>query len=206
MSKPKTTQPIAVSSLQYRPRDYFARYDLEAELLTQVKGRARRELIKEGLEKGDLDTLPNFIITPALNDLDRQMMGRIHPMFMGGEFLSKTKPGEVEIARININSVTYDVTVIYARRVGQRIHYRVVDEYDGETLAEPSTRTSTKPLTMGEMVSFFLKAWNLFDCLEDNFENDIDEMMMFFKGESEFYPDLDKELTRQVLERFAHIS
>ena len=32
-------KPIPVSSLLYRPRDYFGRYDLQAQLLTSVKGR-----------------------------------------------------------------------------------------------------------------------------------------------------------------------
>jgi hypothetical protein len=34
MSKAQTPKALPVSSLQYRPRDYFARYDLQAELLT----------------------------------------------------------------------------------------------------------------------------------------------------------------------------
>ncbi len=52
MSKAQTAKALPVSSLKYRPRDYFARYDLQAELLTHVKGRARREMIKDALEIG----------------------------------------------------------------------------------------------------------------------------------------------------------
>ena len=96
--------------------------------------------------------------TPELETLDRQVFGRMHPMFMGGEYLPKIKPKEVEIARISIQSTTYDVTVLYARQVGKRIHYRVVDEYEGDTLQQPSTRTSIKPLTMGAMIDFFISA------------------------------------------------
>jgi hypothetical protein len=202
MSKSKNTQPISASSTQYRPRDYFARFDLQADLLTHVKGRARRELIKQSLEKGNLDTLPDFVTAVALEEPDRQMMGGIHPMFMGGEYLSKTKSSEIEIARISINSTTYDVTVLYARLVGQRIHYRVVDEYGGDTLEAKSTRTSIKPLTIGDMVSFFINAWDLLNCLECNYGNDIEAMFAFFNGESEFYPYFDSELKDRVLERF----
>jgi hypothetical protein len=202
MSKPHNTQAIPASSLQYRPRDYFARYDLQADLLTKVKGRARRELIKQSLENGDLEDLPDFVTDVALGKIDRQMIGLIHPMFLGGEYLPKTKPGEVEIARINLNSTTYDVAVIYARRVGQRIHYRMVDEYDGEWLKTKNTRTSTKPLTMGEMVSFFIYAWDLFNCLESNYQNDVKSMLSFFNGESEFYPYFDSVLRAQVIDRF----
>lgn len=53
MSTPKATakKPIPVSDLAYRPRDYFARYDLQAELLSSVQGRVRRALIKDALER-----------------------------------------------------------------------------------------------------------------------------------------------------------
>ena len=161
MSKTTSKKPIPVGDLAYRPRDYFGRYDLQAELLSSVKGRARRALIKEALDTGEIDTLTDFVTAPELETFDRQMLGRMHPMFMGGEYLPKIKPKEIEIARISIQSTTYDVTVLYARPVGKRIYYRVVDEYEGDTLQEPSTRTSTKPLTMGAMIDFFITAWNL---------------------------------------------
>lgn len=203
MTKAATKKPTPVSALEYRPRDYFGRYDLQAELLSTVTGRARRALIKEALEKGQADTLPDFVTTPGLDTFDRQMLGRIHPMFMGGEFLTKRKPKEVEIARISIQSTTYDVTVLYARLVGQRIHYRVVDEYEGDTLEEPSKRTSSKPLTMGAMIDFFTSAWNLMDCLEGNFDQDVEKMLDFFTAESEFYPCFDQTLRERVLKRFS---
>ena len=155
----------------------------------------------QGNQAGEDDTLPDFVTTPELATLDRQMLGRLHPMFMGGEYLPKRKPKEVEIARISIQSTTYDVTVLYARLVGQRIHYRVVDEYDGDTLEEPSTRTSTKPLAMGAMIDFFTTAWNLMDCLEGNFDQDVEEMLGFFTAESEFYPCFDQTLRERVLKR-----
>lgn len=204
MTKAATNKPIPVSALAYRPRYYFGRYDLQAELLSTVKGRARRALIKEALETGEVDTLPDFVTAPELESFDRQMLGRLHPMFMGGEYLPKRKPKEVEIARISIQSTTYDVTVLYARLVGQRIHYRVVDEYEGDTLEAPSTRTSTKPLTMGKMIDFFTTAWNLMDCLEGNFDQDVEEMLGFFNAESEFYPCFDQILRERVLKRFSN--
>ena len=123
-------------------------------------------------------------------------------MLMGGEYLPKIKFNEVEIARISLRSTTYDVSVLYARPVGQRIHYRVVDEYEGETLQEPSKRTSTKPLTMGEMIDFFITAWSLMDCLEVNFDDDVEGMLGFFSAESEFYPCFDQTVREMVLERF----
>jgi hypothetical protein len=203
MSKAQTPKALPVSSLQYRPRDYFARYDLQAELLTHVKGRARREMIKGALENGAIDELPDFLKEPELESFDRTMLGRMHPMFLGGEFLARLKPKEVEIARISIRSTTFDVTVVYARLVGKRIHYRVVDEYEGETLEEPTTRTSVRPLSMGQLIDFFLHAWDLMGCLEMNYPDDVEEMQCFFEAESEFYPCLDETLRGMVQERFA---
>lgn len=202
MTKTAPPKPIPVSALEYRPRDYFGRYDLQVELLSTVKGRVRRALIKDALESGEIDTLPDFVTTPELEAHDRQMLGSLHPMLMGGEYLPKIKPDEVEIARISLRSTTYDVSVLYARPVGQRIHYRVVDEYEGETLQEPSRRTSTKPLTMGQMIDFFITAWSLMDCLEVNFDDDVEGMLSFFTAESEFYPCFDQTLRERVLDKF----
>jgi hypothetical protein len=121
---------------------------------------------------------------------------------MGGEYLPSVNKEEIEIARIRINSTTGDVTSVYARLVGKRIAYRVVDEYQGDTLSGSARRSSIRPLTMGQMIDFFLGAWDLYVCLDCNFEGDLEEMLGFFEGESEFYPNFDSELRRRVREKF----
>jgi hypothetical protein len=63
---------------------------------------------------------------------------------MGGEYLPDRRDTEVEIARINIDSTTSDVTSVYARPGKDRINYRVVDEYQGDTLAEKRIRSSRR--------------------------------------------------------------
>ena len=197
-------KPVPASSLDYRPRDYFGRYDRQTELLTTVKGVVRRQAIRQALEEGDLERLPDIVKQSSLAGDDRQRLGAIHPDFMGGEYLPRSRHQEIEIARIRIRSTTSDVTCLYARPVGRRIAYRVVDEYEGETLGEPRTRTSVRPLTMGQMIDFFLGAWDLYDCLQWNFgdDNDIEGMLRFFKGESEFYPCFDETLRERVQARF----
>jgi hypothetical protein len=154
------------------------------------------------LDEGKITDVPSYLKEAELDDADRQMIGRIHPMYMGGEYLPRLKHEEVEVARISIKSTTYDVTVLYARVVGQRIHYRVADEYGGDTLTEPSKRTSLRPLTMGKMIEFFLGAWDLMACLEGNFDDDLEGMLDFFRGESEFYPYFDATLREMVKARF----
>jgi len=211
MNKANKAAAIPASSLEYRPKTYFGQLDLEAQLLTSVKGSARREIIKKALDDGEINSLAKGLKQAELEESDRAFIGRIHPMFMGGEFLPPIKPKEIEIARITLGSVTSDVAVMYARRVGNRIHYRVVNEYWDEDNDEDdervTKRTSIKPLTMGQMIKFFMKAWNLFDILAMNqeygaFEGDPLLLYCFYRAESEFYPYFADALEQQVMELF----
>jgi hypothetical protein len=121
---------------------------------------------------------------------------------MGGEYLPDMLETEVEIARITIASVTQDVTSVYARRGRNRIYYRVVDEYDGDTLLENNARTSTQPLTLGELEAFFNGAWSIFDVLEMNFGGSgyqPGDLLDFVVGlESEFYPQIGELYERRI--------
>jgi len=90
---------------------------------------------------------------------------------MGGEYLPALSQNEVMIASITIASTTQDVTSVYARRGRKRIYYRVVDEYGGETLSGRSTRSSTQPLTRGQLEQFFNGAWSIFHVLAMNFDD-----------------------------------
>jgi hypothetical protein len=122
---------------------------------------------------------------------------------MSGEYLPTVDGREVEIARIHIQSTTGDVTSVYARLFGGRIAYRVVDEYEGDTLSDPTTRTSMKALTMGQLIDFFPGAWDLYVCLDCNFDDDLEGKLDFFKGESEYYPCFDEALRELVTQRFS---
>jgi hypothetical protein len=108
---------------------------------------------------------------------------------MGGEHLPDRRDTEVEIARINIDSTTSDVTSVYARPGKGRIYYRVVDEYWGDTLSEKRTRSSKRPLSLGELI-VFLGAWPLQDVLEMN-ELDRDGAQDFTRPSSEVYPQFE---------------
>jgi len=52
---------------------------------------------------------------------------------MGGEYLPDRRETELEIARINIDSTTSDVTSVYTKAGKDRIRYRVVDEHQGDS-------------------------------------------------------------------------
>ena len=84
--------------------------------ISNVKGavlKARLEtLSKEGRHQEVASLLGQEGISPA----DIKALERVHPMFMGGNYLPDTEDGEVEIARIEIASTTRDVTCVFANR------------------------------------------------------------------------------------------
>ena len=101
--------------------------------------------------------LPGAAPPPGrLPDAIRTAIGRIHPSLMGGLYLPEFLPNEVEIARVQLQSVTGDVISVRARPEGGRIAYRVVDEYDTEYSVAPAS--STRPLTLEAIASLIENA------------------------------------------------
>jgi hypothetical protein len=90
------------------------------------------------------------MLQPLLDKELRQVWGRIHPLFMGGEYLPDSLIGETTIARVSLMSTTGDVMELRARPVPAGIGYRIVDEYD--TQFWMPFATSQGPLTAGELI------------------------------------------------------
>jgi hypothetical protein len=151
--------------------------------------------------QGRENELPDYVMQSSLTEEDRRASGSIHPWFMGGEYLPDRTRTEVEIARITIASTTQDVTCVYARRGKHHIHYRVVDEYEGDTLTGKAQRTSRQPLTLAQLADFFLCSWDLLAVLE---MNDLGqprraaEARAFFRASSEFYPGFKQLIVQRV--------
>ncbi len=162
-------RPVSID-VDYSPDTYFWAYDNRINLSSDIKGAKRKALYERAIQCGDIEFANSLISEPTLTSQRRRAQGGFHPSWMGGEYLPDRENQEVEIARITIASTTQDVTCIYAKRGATRIYYRVVDEYEGMTLDE-STRTSIKPLTLKELMNFFLKGWDIFSCLEANFQD-----------------------------------
>ena len=137
------------------------------------------------------------VIAAIKGERRRLALGRLHPSFMGGEYLPDRRDTEVEIARINIDSTTSDVTSVYAKAGKDRIRYRVVDEYNGDTLSEKRTRSSKRPLSLGELIDFFLGAWPLQEVLEMN-ELDRDGAQDFTRPSSEVYPQFEAGIRARI--------
>ena len=197
----KVRRKVSGLDLSYRPSSYFWAMEAGIRLASDIAGANRRARYQSAIEQG-IDLAADALISQAVLDHeDRDMIGRIHPTFMGGEYLPRRKPQEVEIARITIASTTQDVTCVYARRTKSRIHYRVVDEYGGETL-KGATRTSARPLKLGQLVDFFLSSWDLLSGLDANFDTDgypRDEVHDFIvDASSSFYAEFESSVRGRV--------
>ena len=196
----------ATYDFDFRPDYWEVPADPIAELTRNVKGQLRRKLIAEivsghaGEEEVHPDLLPDELDDPNL-------LGHLHPWFMGGEYLPDYLPGELEIARIVLESTTMDVISIRARPEGQNIHYRVLDEYpeQGPLVVLDGPTTSERPLTFGELVRLIdvikphPNAWcdtdgdSYVDFIRDNNTNsysDLERMSRFVTLESTLYPQL----------------
>jgi len=191
--------------LEYRPKTYFRPEKLEKYLLSKVKGAVLRKKLQALFDAGRHAKVRTLLTAEGISAADRKALESFHPIFMGGNYLPDTEDGEVEIARISIKSTTYDVTCVHARPDGGAIHYRVVDEYGGDTLQGTAEARTDKPMTLGEFADFFLGAWPLIDVLEMNFENDRAASLDFFSAESEFYPDFDRLCRQRVIEHFPEL-
>ena len=100
----------------FRPNSYWgpAASPLEA-ALRNVKGRNRRQMIRDYHTKGLLPALSDDLLRETLDEGTRRSLDRIHPSFMGGEYLPDYRADEVEIARIELESTTSDVISVRAR-------------------------------------------------------------------------------------------
>lgn len=89
-----------------------------------------------------------------------------------------------------------------ARPEDGEIQYRVVDEYDGDTLQEPAQVRTSAPMALGEFAFFFMIAWPVSFILKMNFEDDVDAALDFFSVDSDYYPDLHHLYRLRVREHF----
>lgn len=199
----KSSIPDARVNLNYRPEYYFWADDMGVQLTGSIQGSRRKALYEECLETGE--EIPEALTQPTLSAPLRQALGRIHPQFMGGEYLTRPTKGEVVLARMTIDSTTADTFAIYVKRSGKRLRYRAVDEYEGSSLGEKTTLSSKEPLALWQLVDFAMEAWGIKVFMEMNFEDDgypRDECHDFLlELSSDFYPGFE-EAMRDKLDRW----
>lgn len=184
----------------YRPSSYWEDETPAQAILKNVKGDFRREEIRKALAKGELEEIPQEILRDTISDNLRKATGRIHPRFMGGEYLPDYREDEVEIARISLASTTNDIISIRARR-GRTglIRYSIADEYNGDFTYALSRKTSRQPLTLRQLVSFLENSSQNevpgdlitgYNDLNNEWLDDRDSLRHFTRISSEFYPQL----------------
>src|SRR5438552_16359009 len=97
-------QQFAGIDVGYRPRSYFWASDLKVRLPSSIAGEARRQLVRACLDRDA--PIPDGLDAPVLDEAMREAWGKMHPSNMGGEYLPPLRKGEIEIARISLQSVT----------------------------------------------------------------------------------------------------
>ena len=168
------TQPTPID-LDFRPADYWRPRDPASEILAGIKGELRRRMVRdmltaEGAQRARNDRVLGEIDSELLGEnVDESFTSRMSRMtsfqWMGGEYLPDLARGELEIARITIDSGTLDVRSVRARRAKAGIRYRVVDEY--ETRYRIAPKTSTEPLSLRELIALIDGIKSMNDVGED---------------------------------------
>lgn len=142
-------------NFDFRPSAYFADHSPIEAIVQNIKGQNRREMARDfiaGDMPKDFGEIDDRYLQDTIDDQSRVELGRINPAFMGGEYLPDYSPGEVEIARVVLQSSTQDVYSFRVRqsRPGTRYRYRLVDEYDEIFHLRPAS--STRPLSLRQLI------------------------------------------------------
>jgi hypothetical protein len=128
------------SDLNFQPQTYWGPTSKSTEILAKIKkGADRKRWVNEALEPRRASEIEDWMVLEKIPDSLRKAAGKIHPRFMGGEYLPDFAEHEVEIARVTLQSTTQDVFSIRARPAVERIEYRIADEYDTEWQFSPSS-------------------------------------------------------------------
>jgi hypothetical protein len=183
--------------MMFRPASYW---DTPDTIFANIKGEQRRLMLKRLLDEGNVEELQEWMLKDKLTEEERIVIGRIHPILMGGEYLPDYDSQEVEIARVALQSTTGDVISIRARKGDGIVHFSVVDEYESEFECSPTSAQA--PLTLGELIKLIDTVRNksmeyvgLTTCFRDmNLldDSDPDDLVDFVTVSSEFYPQLEE--------------
>lgn len=192
--------------LTFRPAARLFPMPAERLLLSKVKGTWRREVLALAVEEDRLNEVDPFFTTTALTKEERLARSAVHPSFMGGEYLPDFEEGEIEVARIDLRSVTADAISVRLRVTRSEFVYRVVDEYmdeyDNGLLESPSTILSDTPLSLGEFGRFVVHASRLVDIVDPERFDSEDEAQDFVFASSEVYPEFGAYIATVIADQY----
>jgi hypothetical protein len=211
------SKPYADIDYTFRPTSYWAPpSDVLEAALSNVKGRNRREMIRDYYQADRLEYLHPDLLADSLDTDARPSLSRIDRSFMGGEYLPEYKRNEVEIARVELESTTFDVISVRARPSGSRILYRICDEH--ESKYKLPQNSSSRPLSLGELIGLlnatsevglmntewnrfgFVLSFNLYNLDGGSY---LEELEHFTPVTSDVYPQLGKHYSRVIAEWYA---
>ncbi len=186
--------------LNYAPKSYFFLMGLDKYLLATVKGTQRRNEVERLIAEGRILDIEDWLAHSALDGSARELIGSFHPKFMGGEYLPHLGTGEVQIARIELASVTSDVISIRAKQLSGRIYYSIQDEYKTHFKIKPAW--SNQPLTLNQIIDLIETARDKeygeqslgLRALDDGyrqFDSNLEDCRTFTRVTSAFYSELE---------------
>lgn len=184
--------------LGFRPSPRVFPMTAEKLLLSRVKGTWRRDILEMAVEEDRLLEVDPFFTATSLSDEEKRARSAVHLSFLAGEYLPDFEDGEVEVARIELNSVTGDVISVRGSQTLDGFRYRIVDEYDNECLLEPNEITVDKPLCLGELGKFVCRTANIAEMISRSEFSEVRKAKAFFKGKSTFYPQFPRYLSRTI--------
>ena len=188
--------------LSWRPKSYWSPESHLHAIQHTIAGTARREFIERVAGEEEHPELIAPLLDEHLSPAERTLWGRVHPSFMGGEYLPKRREGEVEIARLEFASVTADVISIRALPHRYGLSLAIVDEYETDFVFTPKWQRKT--LTLGQIQTLINTAKNpdedsifpkglVFPCIDRLAQegSDLDFLRRFIQVRSSHYPELE---------------
>jgi hypothetical protein len=194
---------------EYRPESYWAETPSEATVVNRINGAVRRRAVANALADGDgpPPEIVDIVLNSILNDSTRLLFSAIDPAMMGGEYLPELDDDDVEIARFELCSTTFDVISLRASRRGNEIIYKLVDEYEGFLDGWELPRTgSRRPLLFGELIDLIDGSTGAIDTGGSVFDGILDGAGPEYEGgfitvSSSFYPQLGLYYEKRGLQR-----
>jgi hypothetical protein len=181
--------------LDIRPESYWERPGRKR---ANVKGHLRRRLIAASEAAGNTEPVPPEVHEESISEAAMRLLQRMHPSYRGGEDLPDYLQAEVEIARLAYTRTVHcEVTSIRARREGNRIKYRIADEYGTDITC--AREESDRPLSLRELIEVIDTSstgdwtglyFGDFEWRLSNGECSPDDLAGFIEVSSTFYPTI----------------
>lgn len=201
-----STQAASRYDLASRPTTYWPPVtDRLRWQIARIKGEGRRRAALELLAQEGPAALEPWMLAHDVGTELKTLAQRVDPGLRGGEDLPDLGRREVEIARIWFTRTVHrEVTSVRARPAGDRIRYRVVDEYckDCGYSLVITPKSSRHPLTFARLVTLIdtatIPGWSVeqpglvLPCWDDwmQYETDPETQRGSIEVSSEFYPQL----------------